>query len=520
MALFALATSGVACADNAGIFTEDGRTPTQPDSVRFAHDGTLELKPSQVESIEILTSPGAALGVLILGDGFDASLDRSTVQAAEDGFAAVVLTAPSQPATFRLRAQLGEISAELPVSVSELGFADLRVVPKYTGVRDVDGWVADVVVGSSCEEVLAKLPQHPGGLRSSAPFGSSPIVESVPVGPKVVAAIHTKVPSTGPVTSVVVAAGCTEIALETAGKTAEVVVDVLDRPMALEDAVLDVSLDFAPDPTGYEQILQAGTLAVANAAFPPGYPMSQLLLDHIEAALDPGDLAAFQEHRQASQLDTNISTIVEGFDANAWCLSLGHEGTTAALADAGTDTSTIEGRLTGNSYDPLTASLSLENWSGGSADALGVPAPLSVTWSARPGDGIEVIGSIPFSGTRLAGHWMHVSAMALYGPSATVSSALAGDLNCEAVGAQIAGFGTCDAACGTALCEDAVASLWETGLDADMTGVTTISLTAEATVDGGLVPIAFEGTWAGTLTALGKSGNVAGAAVGESPPPN
>lgn len=512
LAALAALPSFVACGESDGVTgpLDEGGSDSNGSSVRFTQEGTLELKPKQTAQVGIETSPGVTVGVLLLGDAADASLDRSSVQSDESGSASVELTAPSQPATFRLRAQLGGVSAELPVSVSELGFSDLRVVPEYAGNREIDGWTADVVVGSTCEEVLAKLPDHPGGLRATSGATSAPVVESVPVGPKVVAAIHAGE----------LAAGCAELTLDTPGKVAGVSVDVLDRPMALEDAELDVTLEFSPDPTGYQALLTAGATVVADTAFPPQQPLAGPLLDAIEGTLSASELALFQAHRGSTQLDEAVDSQLAGFDASAWCDSLATSGIGAAMADAAASTSTITGRLTGSSEDPMMATFVLTDWSGGNAADLGVPPEVAFMWSTSSGDVIEASGSIGFSAARLAAHWMKVAAADQYG-GATVGECLAQQIDCDAIGSLIAGFGSCDAACGAALCKTGLDELWRAGLDApEASGTTTVSLTAQATVDGTLVPVSFEGTWAGTIEALGKTGSIAGEATGQAPAPN
>lgn len=499
-----------ACSNADRIFDNEDGGPAGGASVRFTHEGTLELKPSQLAEIGVATSPNATLNLLIVGGALDASLDRAAVQADATGLATANLTAPQQPATFRLRAQLGDISAELPVSVSELGFSDLRVVPSYKGSRQIEGWVADVVVGSTCAEVLAKLPGHPGGLRASSPPDEAPVVESVPVGPKVVAAIHAGE----------VAAGCAEIVVDTPGKESEVVVEVIDRPMALENADLQLSLEFSPDPTGYQDLLVAGAKVVADTAFPPQQPLAGPLLDAMEASIPPADLPYFQAHRESSQLDTSVAALLGSFDANAWCANLSSMGVSAAIEDAGTSSSVIKGRLVGSSQDPLVATFSLIEWSGGSPAEIGVPADLAFSWSGRPGDVLELSGTIPYSAARLAGHWMHVAAASQYG-AASVADSLASEIDCEAIGSLVQGFGSCDQACGEALCHAGLALLWQAGLDApNASGSTSVSLTAQATVDATLVPTSFSGTWAGVIQALDKSGNLAGTAIGQAPVPD
>ncbi len=483
-------------------------------SVRFLHEGTLELKPLEVVSVEIVTAPNATLGVLLLGDASNASLDRATVQADEAGRAVVTLTAPSQPAVFRLRAQLGNLSAELPVAVSETGFADLRVVPVYVGNREIEGWIADVVVGSSCELVLSALPADPGGFRVTSAASAVPVVPSVPVGPKIVAAVHWGDAST------VIAAGCVQITLPKPGVVAEALVDVLDRPMALADAELDATLSFSPELGGYASMLDAGSSLLAVSAFPAEPGLATLLLDAMGAAItSPNDATAFVEHRETAQLDGALLTFLGGFDAQDWCVALGTASTSMALADANSSSSLITGRLSGAPDAPDAVKFALASWSGASAATLGVPSPLDLTWSGKPGDTLEISGVMPFSPTRLAGHWMQAQSASLYGASSP-AQALAAELDCEAVGALVAPFGACDADCAAQLCVDAIQDRWQIGLDASGSlGTVAIALSSQAHVDGTLLPVSFAGTWSGMLSALGYGGTVGGTATGQAPPP-
>jgi hypothetical protein len=516
---FAAAALIVACSARERPYFQDDADAEGETSVRFVHDGTLELKPSEIVTIEIETSPGEDVGVLFLGDALDASLDRSTARADEGGRASVALRAPSQPSTFRIRAQVGELAAELPVAVSEIGFADLRVIPKYQGKRSVDeGWVANVVVGSTCSEVLALLPSDPpGALRTTVDDPSEqPVVESVPVGPNVAVSIR----------SGAVVAGCSTLTLKTPGAVEETVVEVFDRPMELENAELDLKLglEAASDPGSYTATIDAGVELLASSAFPAGYPLTDLLLDAMYESLPTiEEKNAFDAHRQSAQLDTTVAAILGEFDANAWCVSLGTQASSMALEDASSESSRIEGRLTGSPDSPETVSFRLDTWSGAPAADVGVPVKVALAWSEQPGDILLVSGTIPFSVTRLPAVWMRRTVSETHGPDLTVPEALGSDLGCELIGQAVAGFASCDAECGRLLCEAGLARRWQAGLDAgdapDLAGKLEVGATGEVEVDVDVKPVSFLGSWVGTLTAIGQAAQVQGNAIGAAPPP-
>ncbi|MBL8740264.1 MAG: hypothetical protein JNK04_04190, partial [Myxococcales bacterium] len=272
----------------------------------FAESGTLELLPAEVRKVEVITDANAKVKLLLLGDAFDASLDAGEVVADANGRAHFELRAPTQPAAFVVRAKVGEsATAELDVSVSEFGFATVRIVPKYTGKRDLGGWTADILVGQSCDVALAIDPDDPTPLHDEAAENEQPIIESVPVGPQLAIAVRSEA----------LAAGCVTFTASKPDSTEEVQVTVFDRPMLLDGVTLDVSLDFTPTGEGYGPLLEASIADLAEVAFPAQTPFTTILLDAMEAELDAGPASSLAYLRTERALEENVALVLDGYHA-------------------------------------------------------------------------------------------------------------------------------------------------------------------------------------------------------------
>ncbi|HTJ84012.1 MAG TPA: hypothetical protein VL400_19970 [Polyangiaceae bacterium] len=512
-----LAAVAVGCQSADGdIFSADG-DGTEKTSVRFTHDGVLELSPGETVTVDIETKGGATVGVLLLGDAFDAALDRTSVRADSNGHASVELRAPTQPSTFRLRAQVGDVaSAELSVAVSDSGFGSVRVLPKYEGNRVLDGWVASVTVGTSCDSVLGGFPvDPPGALTTEASVGTQPIVNSVPVGPSIAVAIR----------SGALVAGCTTTTLDTPSKTVDVDVDVLNRPMVLGDAVLDVTLGFSTDDPGYTSLVAAGTDLVAGTAFPQAEPAATLLLDAMAANIaDPDDLAAFEDLRASAGLDDSIGASLGSFHPYDVCTSLSAQAVSIAGADASSASLDIEGRLTGTAESPAAPTFEPTTFAGIDAGSLSIPSAIVMSWSTTPTDGLVIGGAVPFSPTALAAHFMNAAAADLVAPGVTASNMIASGYDCPSIAYDIGAFGSCDLACVESLCGTAIEARWQLGAAASddggaPSGVLTITVSGQSAVDANVVPVDLEGTWVGSLEGLSESVGLSGAASGQAPPP-
>src|SRR5947209_4999392 len=120
----------LACGNLASGTGGGGGMSVHKDTVGFDESGTLELHPSELRVLHLTTDPAADIHLLLIGDAFDGSLDQGIITAGGDGKATVTLKAPSKPSSFHVVAHVGDnASDDLSVSVSELGFASVRILP-------------------------------------------------------------------------------------------------------------------------------------------------------------------------------------------------------------------------------------------------------------------------------------------------------------------------------------------------------------------------------------------------------
>jgi len=496
--------------------------PSPGSSIAFSEQGTLELLPSEVHTIEVMTEPGAEVTLLLLGDTFDASLAAGVIKADAQGLAQVELKAPKQPAAFILRAQVAvDTSAELHVAVSELGFTTIRVLPTYLGNRELSAWSADILVGKTCDVALASYPENPvGALHADAALGEVPTIASVPVGPALAVAIR----------SGALVAGCVSFTATKPDKTEEVSVTAVDRPVVLEGVELDVSLEFAPG-EGYGPLLESSIVDLADAAFPPETPFTYLLLDAMQAELEIASSQSFEALREQGELDESVAVALGGYHAHAACLALKSSAVSYALADAESTTSRIEGVI-GSDEGYASPSFQLDSFSGLSAAVIGAPASVPFSWSATADDVLVMSGTLPVSTTRLAGAFMSAALTAELGQPITMPQAIASAADCPQIGTIVAQSGVvgCDAACLEAACEAAVLKRWDVGLSIGDSsdgsqGYLEISIGGQAEVSAALSPTSFSGSWLGKISRVGQASGaeeqtaVEGEASGEVPPP-
>src|SRR5688572_19897838 len=153
----------------AGPVDGDGDGP----SLVFRPATALTIAPREERELTVAVSPPARhvvrLGLLAgeTGEGpADAALDRSEGSTDENGIVTAILTAPSVPVTFSVRASIDDgPMTSLAVSVSASGFAELEVVPSYAGARPVTDWVATVRAGLTCDDPeLVGTPPPDGDL--------------------------------------------------------------------------------------------------------------------------------------------------------------------------------------------------------------------------------------------------------------------------------------------------------------------------------------------------------------------
>jgi hypothetical protein len=470
----------------------------------FEHIGTLELGPLEERSVALRAQPGATVRLYLLGEAFDASINRTTATTDGAGRASFVLRAPARPATFRLRATSGESTAELPVAVSERGFAALRVTPLYAGSRNVESWTASVLVDAKCVDVLANFPDDPeGALRATAPVGADPVVESVPVGAKLAVAIR----------SGALVAGCVETSLAAPG-SAKVEIEVIDRPVVLAAAELALSLGFSVDPYAYAELSEQSVEAFIAASFPARAELPGALLDAIGARLDGATLVAFDAHRASAQLDLSLDVALDDRDARALLTVYAPSAVSFGVDDASLG---LDGRITGLADG--TAQLEL-TWFGSQLASDAGFWPSTPSWKVDPGDVLLVSGSVPWAPSRHARGLLEAAVLDSVGRRLTEELSLG--LDCATIGDVIAGFAGCDAACAATLCVEAIAdrvAAAAASSDAPTpSGKLDLVMSGALSVDAELRPTALAGSWIGTISAGAASSAVEGAVAGSAPP--
>lgn len=475
-----------------------GAGPVEGVVVTFVEPGPLVLAPGQIADVTVATAPAAphVVSFLLLGEALDASLDGDTTQegvpgaarvADAAGRATIALQAPSQTASFRLRAVVdGGPPAELEVRVSELGSGTVRVLPTYAGTRPLERWTAVVVPRARCVE-LSATSDPDDALIATADDGDELVVEDVPVGPRLAVIARSERAIWG----------CADAQLARADVTTDVEVVALDRPLQLGAADLAVELGLESDVAALAPILDDAHERLLDAAFPPDADLATLLLD------------AMAPHLPEEEADTFAAAREDGLDASVGAdLAARGVAPRAALAELlGGDVPPLgstTGRLLSAGGGPDHALLTVERVLGTAAERVGAPTDHLVTFVANPGDLVSIGGVVFFFPTRLAGA-LAEDALDAASPGATPAAVLATTYDCAAVAAAAGPIGSCDAACFAAACALGLADRWAIGLDgsaaASDLGALSFAVSAIGLVDEVAGLVGFEGEWIGAVSA-------------------
>lgn len=488
--------------------------PTIDATLAFDGDASIDVAPGENRELSVFTTPAASYEIYfaLIGAPSDASLDTSYVITAADGRAALKLHAPDTPATFTLRAWIvNGPTAELTISVSKTGVGAVQVVPDYDGQRPINEWVASAIVGSSCAELTGQLPGEPkGALVATSPEQEDPVIQSVPVGPKVAVEVRAGH----------FAWGCTDANDITAGGTTKVKVHVVDVPPALDKTSLELELTYAPSAVQYGSMIDGARAAFLDVFLPPDAPESKTLLDAMEAAsVDP---AAFALARAANGWDALAAAHLAALPT-----SLGGRIDKWIDLGFGAAAPVVTGKLAAIDGVPGKALFLAGEIGGLSADAAGAPAAHLVSWTSQPDDKVLLSGTLYWLPSRFVGAACQVGAAQDLGVQGYMADALAKSAACSDLGATLPGLDTCDGACLGDLCRAALLSRWHDAMDVsaanDVVGTIEIDATGQIKVDDSALPIALMGDWIGSVsdgeTTASASGVISGVLSKDDGPP-
>lgn len=244
VAFGALALGGLACGcgeaasdpDDDLPVTDGAREEVFPDTgaQRLSFEGGSELRllsgSSQTLRVRI-TPPGDHLvRFALLGRSYDAFLDRSLVRASEEGVWETTLTVID--GDFNVRAASGPVDALLQVQTLPASVGNLRVVARYEGDRPVQRWTASARVDASCAEVPGPPFEDGPFLGTAAPDEGPVAVDRVPAGRALAVVVRAEQ----------FAGGCRGLDSVRVGADTFVYIDVLDRPLQINDLNLRLAL--------------------------------------------------------------------------------------------------------------------------------------------------------------------------------------------------------------------------------------------------------------------------------------
>lgn len=508
-----------------------GATPVDvPASLAFEPSSTLALAPGEQRTLQLVAKPASTYHVrfALIGEAGNAALDRSEVDSSAMGIAKVGLTAPTAPATFRVRASVGTtVSAEAAISVSAGGFVTLTVHPDYSGKRLKwgDTWVASVRAGTDCAS-LTGTPPPDGDLKATSQvaqnlFFTDPQIASVPVGPALAVTVRAGH----------FAGGCTDVQTLVAGKPNAVTVPVVDRPMQLDQTDLGVELGVDTSSPEWGQALSSTVSETADAML-GGAPDDVIaLLDAMHTALgQSADATAFTQARSANGWDSLLYTVLGSGAAHA--IRTPAESWLSAGATTFGGPGTFVGHLSGQGQQPGKADLTLSSIGGLAPAAAGSPSDVGqVSWSADPGDTVLLGAELSWMPSALVTSLALAPAQKDVPAATTVPEALAEQVGCSAIGTALASasanhidaYSSCDASCAAALCGNGLVVMWDRARDSSAAKVEAATLDISATgsvdaIDDTAVPKHFDGSWVGKLSQGQATLSVGGPAVGYSSP--
>jgi hypothetical protein len=465
-------------------------------------------------TIGILDPSAEDVSVFLDGSYADGSLSAGTVTAAA-GRATVTLHAPSQMATFSIRAHTASgKDARLDVAISASGFADVTVTASYTGDRTVGTVIGSVFLGTTCAN-LAAAPLTDGSPlvlgNVNAPF----VISSIPAGAGF--AVSSRIGH--------YASGCVDVPALTATVPRQIATTIYDLPMALADTNLDAqfSIDSTTATTnGWSAMLAAGAADASNSFFASSNEATALL-DAMQAAT-PGGANGTDGAQFASAGDTGNWPSVTSTWLASHTPSLNARASNWLTAAAPNAFGNLSTHIAPGPSNGLAA-VTLGTFAGLDANVAGLTSSVPFGWVADSTDVVHLSGTVLISPSELIATAADVSATNDVPGATDVPSALASQIDCAGFASSLVGSGECysgcDAGCTGQLCASALSAMWQAAKNAsaNATHLATVDLaaSAKATVGDTAQPISFSGSWTGDVRVSSGAFSIGGATTATTP---
>jgi hypothetical protein len=448
--------------------------------------------PKQVVELIATATPAVerSLRFALLGDSLDASLDQSEVVTdSATGSAAVLLSAPSMPASFAVRVTTtGADPFVLPVAVPMTGVATLDVWASYDGERSLmTEHMASAWENKTCAD-LEGAPPDDGQVAASSPY--------FPVELEV----RTGVPLAVILRAARFTWGCATVDAAQEGARIAIEVPLTDVPIKLDQS--DVRLTLAVDPaTPLTETLDTVSADVLAALDGGASDDSAALLDAMQGTLD--DDAPFQAARKAGQWDDYLrSTLPDGGASlrtalGGWLTDGVHGLNFGEL---------VVGQLKGASGS-AAPHFTVESVLGLSPDLSSFELAGKPTWSAEPDDSVLVGLQLRFDPVGLVLGAATAPALAAETHAGGVGEALA-DSFCDTVATVLVARGEaakqsligCDLACTVELCGAGMAALLDAAsAPAKEPATLEIAVTGSGGVGDDANLTSLSGSWIGKL---------------------
>jgi len=481
--------------------------------ISFEPSDEIRLKPKMSHQLTVRATPPGSFRIRFAFSGgddpADAVLEASEVETDAEGIARVTLIAPSEPATFNVRASTPSALqvAHQSVVVSAFNVTTLRVEPSYSGQRPIAEWTATTRAGVNCGD----LPGNPApdGDRFGRAVPPNPLLEidNVPVGVDLAVTVRAGH----------YIGGCLNVPALSEGDGNQVLVYASDRPLNLSATDLSLSLGATPPHLAFDKLLMASADLAESALLGGAKNDVAALLDGMRDATSALNRQAFNVARTQNGWDSALDSAF-GKSAARRMRDPAQRWLAAGLLALDTPNALV-GQLralgSGVSLTPRAVAATTPS-------NAGFPGLFVGTWSAESNDTVLLGMDLDWAPSRLVTALAVAPALLEFPEATSAELALSLSVDCAlvsqvllayGVGPGSTAFASCDADCAVNLCRNALASAWNQAQLSSGAELATLSVTAAgpAQVGDEAQVTSLSGSWVGELRTAQGTALVSGA---------